>query len=122
MESLLLENQNTQRVLTVPFEAGVEPGALSIHLASGQLVMLPVAGLLIARRGTSTPSRVKASRPTMTASNSIRLLVVSRNPSLISFTCSPYISSVPYPPGPGLPLAPPSVYMVTLAMVSACEI
>ena len=37
-------------MLTVPFEAGVGPAALSIHLASGQLVMLPVAGLLIARR------------------------------------------------------------------------
>lgn len=42
--------ENTQRVLTVPFEAGVEPDALSIHLASGQLVMFLVARLLIARR------------------------------------------------------------------------
>src|SRR5258705_2346454 len=48
------------------------------------------------------------------AVNSIRLLLVSPgSPPHISRTCSRWRSTAPQPPGPGLGLHPPSVWMTT---------
>src|SRR6478752_6345408 len=48
------------------------------------------------------------------AVSSIRLLVVSADsPPKSSRTCSPCRSTAPHPPGPGLGVQPPSVWMVT---------
>src|SRR5699024_5361178 len=62
----------------------------------------------------SHPSYFRASSPRMTASSSIRLLVVRRKPSLSSLRYGGARSTTPYPPCPGLPCAAPSVYMVIL--------
>ena len=47
----------------------------------------------------------------MTAVSSIRLLVVAGSPPKSSRSCPPHSSSAPQPPGPGLPLHAPSVWM-----------
>lgn len=49
----------------------------------------------------------------ITPVNSIRLLVVARSPPLNSFSFSPYRSTAPHPPGPGLPEQAPSVNIST---------
>src|SRR5574344_2852452 len=57
--------------------------------------------------------RFMASRARMTASSSMRLLVVAASPPHISFSCPPLFSRTPQPPGPGLPRQAPSVKMST---------
>src|SRR3990167_4670972 len=55
------------------------------------------------------PGRLSAVSASITASNSIRLLVVPSSPPKSSFSVEPERSSTPQPPGPGLPLHAPSV-------------
>src|SRR5690606_30058942 len=59
--------------------------------------------------GYRNPSTFNSSKPLITARSSIRLLVVIRKPSDNSLRWLLYISTVPYPPFPGFPLAAPSV-------------
>src|SRR3546814_13549464 len=44
----------------------------------------------------------------------MRLLVVANSPPLSVRRVSPYCSTAPQPPGPGLPLQAPSVWIVTV--------
>ena len=53
---------------------------------------------------------LRASRPAIAASSSIRLFVVIGSPPDISFSYLPYTSIAPLPPRPGLPRQAPSVY------------
>jgi hypothetical protein len=53
-----------------------------------------------------------ASSPVITASSSMRLLVVCLKPFEISLRWLLYISKTPNPPGPGLPREEPSVYIL----------
>src|SRR3546814_10655027 len=53
-------------------------------------------------------------RASIAAFSSIRLLVVANSPPLSVRRVSPYCSTAPQPPGPGLPLQAPSVWIVTV--------
>jgi FAD/FMN-containing dehydrogenase len=63
----------------------------------------------ITKKSVTLQGRFKAIKASITAVNSIRLLVVSSSPPNISRTCSADRISAPQPPGPGLPLQAPSV-------------
>src|ERR1700757_5046446 len=54
-------------------------------------------------------------RPSITAINSMRLLVVALAPPEISLSCAPLRRMAPQPPGPGLPEQAPSVKSCTSA-------
>ncbi len=63
----------------------------------------------------TTDGRVRLSNATMGAINSMRLLVVTPGSApYSSFSCLPYLSTAPQPPGPGFPLHAPSVYISTV--------
>src|SRR3954453_15395501 len=64
----------------------------------------------------TTECRLRAPSALIGAVSSIRLLVVSpASPPHSSSSRSPYRSSAPHPPGPGLGMQAPSVWMVTTA-------
>lgn len=54
----------------------------------------------------------------MAARSSIRLFVVAGSPPEISLRRLPLVRMAPHPPGPGLPLQAPSVYMVTVVTMN----
>ena len=58
----------------------------------------------------------------MAAISSMRLFVVIFSPPEISFLNCPYMRTAPQPPGPGLPLHAPSVYITTFFNVSSLKI
>src|SRR5690606_1713026 len=55
----------------------------------------------------------KALSPCIAAISSTRLLVVCFSPPCRVFSTPPYRITTPHPPGPGLPLHAPSVYITT---------
>src|SRR4051812_12903942 len=64
----------------------------------------------------TTERRLRASSALIGAVSSIRLLVVSpASPPHSSSSRSPYRSSAPHPPGPGLGMQAPSVWIVTIS-------
>ena len=75
----------------------------------------------IGNKSTSQGS-FKAFRADMAAISSMRLFVVIFSPPEISFLNCPYMRTAPQPPGPGLPLHAPSVYITTFFNASSLKI
>ena len=71
--------------------------------------VMPLRTYSLSRYSVTSHGRLSTDRPSITASNSMRLLVVPSSPPNISFSSVPDFSQTPQPPGPGLPLHAPSV-------------
>ncbi len=86
---------------------------LLFHL--GSHCMIPFRTYVESVYIATTDGRVRLSNATIGAINSMRLLVVTPGSApYSSFSCLPYLSTAPQPPGPGFPLHAPSVYISTV--------
>src|SRR6218665_6842 len=75
--------------------------------------VMPLRTYSLSRYSVTAQGRGRADSASITAVNSMRLLVVPSAPPNNAFSVGPERSSTPQPPGPGLPLQAPSVYIST---------
>jgi hypothetical protein len=81
---------------------------LAFHL--GIHAVMPLRTYVLSVNNRTVTGRLRWSNARMGAVSSIRLFVVSvASPPHSSFSCSPYLSTAPQPPGPGFVQQAPSV-------------